>query len=113
MRTDGSPLEIKTGIEKRPVQVGDVERDPDTQAPAPVPSLGKPGEKLPGAEERGGTMKPVLFPKPKLPEPQPGANPDGEPDAQPPASTPTPPADAPQAAPEVKQPQPTPASQPK
>jgi len=111
MRTDGSPLAIATEVEKHPVQMGDVERDPDTQAPAPTPTLGKPGEKLPGAEERGGVMRPVLFPKAKPPEPQPGANPDGEPDAQPAATTPAPPADSPQPAPGVKPPQP-PASQP-
>jgi hypothetical protein len=90
MRTDGTPLVPETAQAKN-AEVGDVERDPDRQAPAAPPTLRNPGEKLPsdqgtgsGAGNGNGTMRPVQFPKPK-PAAQPGANPDGEPDAQPPS----------------------------
>lgn len=65
MRTDGTPvIAAKQGA--RPVQIGDVERDPDTQAPAPPPTLSAPGEKLPELTGNGSsTMKPVEFPKQK------------------------------------------------
>ncbi len=110
MRTDGTPLEPdKT---PRVAKVGDVERDPDKEAPAAPPSLRNPGETLPADDNkdaRVGVMKPVQFPKPKPPA-QPGENPDGPPpDAQPPANTPSPPAARP------AQPQPpvsTPPTQP-
>jgi hypothetical protein len=94
MRTDGTPLEAGGVPGTRVAGVGDVERDPKTQAPAAPPSLRKPGETLPADSDKSsvGVMKPVQFPKQK-PDPQPGANPDGEPDAQPPANTQTPPAD--------------------
>jgi len=86
MRTDGTPLEADTT--QRVAKVGDVERDPNKEAPAAPPSLRNPGEKLPSDDpsSRVGAMKPVQFPKPKT-DPQPGANPDGEPDATPPATT--------------------------
>ena len=48
--------------------MGDVERNPDTQAPAAPPSLRNPGETLPGdnsKDSRVGVMKPVQFPKQK------------------------------------------------
>jgi len=85
MRTDGTPLEPASEQAKN-AQVGDVERDPDRQAPLAPPSLRIPGEKLPNDQTTGsqGTMRPVQFPKPK-PAAQPGANPDGEPEAQPPS----------------------------
>jgi hypothetical protein len=50
------------------VESGDVERNPDTQAPAPPPSLRKPGETLPqddNKDDRVGVMRPVQFPKQK------------------------------------------------
>ena len=109
MRTDGTPLTLNAEPAREITKLGDVQRNPDTQAPAVPPSLGSPSEKLPGGEQRGGSMRPVIFPKPK-PAPQPGANPDSEPDAQPPATEATPAAGAQQPAPEV--PQPKPASQP-
>jgi hypothetical protein len=109
MRTDGTPLTLNAEPAREITKLGDVQRNPDTQAPAVPPSLGSPSEKLPGGEQRGGPMRPVIFPKPK-PAPQPGANPDSEPDAQPPATEATPAAGAQQPAPEV--PQPKPASQP-
>ncbi|MGO9335922.1 MAG: hypothetical protein ACLPY1_00280 [Terracidiphilus sp.] len=90
MRTDGTPLEPDS---TRVAKVGDVERDPNKEAPAAPPSLRNPGETLPSDDPRNreaGAMKPVQFPKPKA-DPQPGANPDGEPDA----STPSAPASAP------------------
>jgi hypothetical protein len=94
MRTDGTPLEA-AAPNTRVAKVGDVERDPDKEAPAPPPSLRNPGEKLPSdnGPDKTGVMKPVQFPKPKT-DPQPGANPDGEPDASPPANAQPAPADA-------------------
>ena len=63
MRTDGTPA-IATNQGVRTVQMGDVQRNPDTQAPAPPPTLASPGEKLPDAAQNGsGAMKPVQFPK--------------------------------------------------
>jgi predicted lipoprotein with Yx(FWY)xxD motif len=126
MRTDGTPLEAAN---KRTEQVGDVERNPDTQAPAAPPSLRKPGETLPAQDggngnDRVGVMKPVQFPKPK-PAPQPGANPDDQPDqaqpqpasqtpsaASPPANGQPPPADASPPAPPKPQSPPASAGQP-
>ena len=66
MRTDGTPVMTAAGPRTRTVQMGDVQRDPDTQAPAPPPSLAAPGEKLPDTAQNGaGAMKPVQFPKQK------------------------------------------------
>jgi hypothetical protein len=73
MTTDGHPVLAQTR-ETRPIQLGDVHRDPDTQAPAPPPTLRAPGEKLPTDQttagsstdpslNREGAMKPVIFPK--------------------------------------------------
>ena len=101
LRTDGTPV-MTAATHTRVSMEGDVQRDPDTQAPAAPPSLRNPGEQLPSddpnanqpGQKNVGVMKPVQFPKAK-PAPQPGSNPDGVPDAEPPASTPpasTPPA---------------------
>jgi hypothetical protein len=84
MRTDGTPLD-PTLSKTRTVAEGDVQRDPNKEAPATAPSLRNPGEKLPTDDEKTGVMRPVQFPKQKA-DPQPGANPDGEPDASPPAT---------------------------
>ena len=64
MRTDGTPLEASVP-NTRTVQLGDVDRDPNTQAPAAPPSIRKPGETLPDISGAGpgGQMKPVRFPK--------------------------------------------------
>jgi hypothetical protein len=66
MRTDGTPLTDENGT-TRTVQMGDVQRDPDKQAPAAPPSLRKPGETAPNngpnSNDRVGTMKPVQFPQ--------------------------------------------------
>ena len=66
MRTDGTPLTPGDSADKHTVQMGDVDRDPDKQAPAAPPSLRKPGETLPvdnSKDSRVGVMKPVQFPK--------------------------------------------------
>ena len=69
------------------VKVGDVQRDPDRQAPAPPPTLGpsnEPASTQPGTNTQ--VMKPVQFP-PKRSETRPGTNPDDqEPAAEPPAA---------------------------
>jgi len=100
--TAPAPQEANTRIAK----VGDVQHDPNKEAPAAPPSLRKPGESLPNDPnaqvERGqknvGINKPVQFPAQK-PDAQPGANPDGEPDASQPATAQPAPADGTQPAP--------------
>jgi hypothetical protein len=113
MRTDGKPLDANGDPGTRIVKVGDVERNPDTQAPGPAPSLRKPGETLPSSptgDDRVGTMRPVQFPKEK-PATQPDANSDSG--AQPPAGVQLGPTDASQPSPAKPQPsQPLGASQP-
>ena len=67
MRTDGTPLMPEAATTKT-VAMGDAQpRDPNTQAPAPSPSLRNPGEALPQDQQPGapGAMKPVQFPKQK------------------------------------------------
>ncbi len=70
------------------VKEGDAVRDPDREAPAPPPTLRKPGEKLPDTPNTSdtGEMKPVHFPKQQTT--QPGQNPDDQPPATPPPSMP-------------------------
>ena len=79
----GKPLE--TLAKTRTIQEGDVHRNPDTQAPAPPPTLREPGEKLPQDDgNRTGVMKPVYFP----PDTQDSGTTLGQnPDVQPPATT--------------------------
>ncbi|MFP5211277.1 MAG: hypothetical protein ACLGRW_18490 [Acidobacteriota bacterium] len=102
------------------IREGDVQRDPNKEAPAPPPTLRNPGEKLPtdgSKSSRVGVMKPVQFPKEDQQQPQLGANPDGVPQAPPksggtaaPANSappaPAQPAPAAAAAPESSQPAP-------
>jgi hypothetical protein len=98
MRTDGTPLEAERT--QRVAKVGDVQRDPETQAPAAPPSLRNPGEKLPSdtpSMDHQVVMRPVQPPKSK-PELEPGANPDGVPDTTPSANTQPAPADGSQPA---------------
>jgi hypothetical protein len=67
MRADGTPA-VATAEQQRTrtVQMGDVDRDPNRQAPAPPPTLTNPGEQLPdAAKSQPGQMKPVQFPKQK------------------------------------------------
>lgn len=90
LRTDGTPAitaENHTHISR----VGDVQRDPNKEAPTAPPSLRNPGEQLPtddpsanqaSGQKNVGVMKPVQFPK-KKPNAQPGANPDSVPDTEP------------------------------
>jgi hypothetical protein len=76
MTATGRPVVAQVSpVKEHTVQMGDVHRDPDTQAPAAPPSLRKPGEKLPDDDpnqtlpgSREGPMKPVIFP-PKQPDP--------------------------------------------
>jgi hypothetical protein len=102
MSAGGSPV-LTAQSSTRTVKEGDVETDPDKQAPAPPPSLRNPGEKLPTDNSSTGVMRPVQFPKPHTDE-TPGANPD-EQSATPPAKSPSPPAGG-------TQPQPAPANTP-
>jgi hypothetical protein len=106
LRTDGTALEPGGDPSTRIAQAGDVERNPDTQAPAAPPSLRKPGEKLPTDTQETGVMRPVRFPKA-----QPEANPDSG--AAPPANAQPPLPDASEPDPPKQQPgQPVGASQP-
>ena len=66
----------------RTIKEGDVAIDPNTQAPAPPPSLRNPGETLPTDTNTTGVMRPVQFPKPH-PDDMPGGNPDEQSSAQP------------------------------
>jgi len=74
MRTDGTPLAPGGAPNTHTVRLGDVERDPNTQAPAAAPSLRNPGEKLPTDNTRVGVMGPVQFPKEK-PDAKSGSSP--------------------------------------
>jgi hypothetical protein len=83
MRTDGTPLVAADAPNTRTVKMGDVDRDPDKQAPAAPPSLRNPGETLPAdsnKDSRVGVMKPVQFPK-QEPDDEPNAHPASEPDS--------------------------------
>ncbi len=88
-----SPMLVAAGTPElaetktRTIKEGDVDIDPNTQAPAPPPSLRNPGESLPTDTDTTGVMRPVQFPKPH-PDDMPGANPD-EQSSAPPASAPS------------------------
>lgn len=88
MQTDGSP--VIQDSHTRTIAEGDAQRDPNTQAPAPPPTLRNAGEKLPQDSDKqsAGVMRPVQFPQPK---------PDDYPDATNLPRQPAPP-DNPQAA---------------
>jgi hypothetical protein len=117
MTTDGSPV-LTAQSNTRTVKEGDVETDPDKQAPAPPPSLRDPGEKQPTDNTNRGVMRPVQFPKPHTDE-TPGANPDEQSTTPPAASQPAQPSNA-QSSPAKSpsppagsaQPQPAPANTP-
>jgi hypothetical protein len=124
MRTDGKPLDAGLST-TRTVVAGDVQRDPDKQAPTAPPSLRNPGEKLPTDDEKTQVMRPVQFPKPKTdgqtaPQPsttsqpstsQPNGTQPAQPNGQPAPATTTPanaqpaPADGSQTAPAPPKPQ--------
>jgi hypothetical protein len=70
MTTDGrSVLADAAHKDTRTVRLGDVQTNPDTQAPTAPPTLRAPGEKLPIDDPNNspvsteGPMKPVIFPK--------------------------------------------------
>jgi hypothetical protein len=67
MRTDGTPVYSGDTSGTHTVQIGDVQRNPDTQAPSAPPTLRNPGETLPPdpSGNKAGEMKPVQFPKQK------------------------------------------------
>jgi hypothetical protein len=88
MLTNGSPV-LTAQSNTRTVKEGDVQTDPDKQAPAAPPSLRNPGEKLPTDNSTTGVMRPVQFPKPH-PDEQPGANPDEQSTTPPAAGQPQP-----------------------
>ncbi|HUA93762.1 MAG TPA: hypothetical protein VL991_14410 [Terracidiphilus sp.] len=80
MRSDGTPV---IAANTRTVAEGDVEKDPNKQAPDAPPSLRKPGETPtddPNQNKNVGVMRPVQMPKPH-PEEMPGQNPDDQPPA--------------------------------
>jgi hypothetical protein len=92
MRSDGAPVTTADNHVKV-VKEGDVQRDPNKEAPAPPPTLRNPGEQLPSEQQPANAnvppgqrnrdkMGPVQMPKPK-PQTQPGDNPDTLPDTQP------------------------------
>ncbi len=74
MRTDGTPLQPGDPKGVHTVELGDVHRNPDTQAPAPPPTLRGEGETLPANSQRDNNpnaMRPVRFPA-ERPNDQPG-----------------------------------------
>jgi len=76
LTTGGTPV-LTAQSNVRVVHEGDVETDPDKQAPAAPPSLRNPGEQLPAEQQSGpGVMRPVQMPKPHKDDDQLGANPD-------------------------------------
>jgi len=100
MRTDGTPV-APPPSNTHTIQLGDVQRDPDKQAPAAPPSLRNPGESIPsqdGKDSRVGVMKPVQFPK-QEPDDEPNARPDRQPANVPAGDSPQTPASTTQPAP--------------
>jgi hypothetical protein len=81
LMSGGSPELADSNV--RIVKEGDVERDPNKEAPAPPPSLRNPGEQLPTDHQSTGVMRPVQMPKPHSGDDQLGANPDEQQSAQP------------------------------
>lgn len=64
LRADGRAPISEQAENTHVIKEGDVQRNPDTQAPAPPPTLRNPGETLPTANGNSGdVMKPVHFPK--------------------------------------------------
>jgi hypothetical protein len=117
MMANGTPELAQSNV--RIVKEGDVERDPNREAPAPPPSLRMPGETLPTDDQSTGVMRPVQMPKPH-PDEMPGANPDEQPSAPPASGQPSQTSDgkppsqsgAAQPSPQNSQPPPTGGSQP-
>ncbi len=117
MVANGTPELAQSNV--RIVKEGDVERDPNKEAPAPPPSLRNPGETLPTDNQSTGVMRPVQMPKPH-PDEMPGANPDEQPstpttNSQPSQTSdgnPSSPSGAAQPSPQNSQPPPASGSQP-
>ncbi|HLI04803.1 MAG TPA: hypothetical protein VKU93_11065 [Terracidiphilus sp.] len=67
LRADGRAPVSEQAENTHVIREGDVQRDPDKQAPAPPPTLRNPGETLPQDSDKNnaGVMKPVHFPKPQ------------------------------------------------
>ena len=64
LRADGRAPISEQAENTHVIKEGDVQRNPDTQAPAPPPTLRNPGETLPADNGNSGdVMKPVHFPK--------------------------------------------------
>lgn len=64
LRADGRAPISEQAENTHVIREGDVQRNPDTQAPAPPPTLRNPGETLPADNGNSGdVMKPVHFPK--------------------------------------------------
>jgi hypothetical protein len=87
MRTDGTPV---VAANTRTIREGDVEKDPNKEAPDAPPSLRNPGESLPQDQEKNssvGVMRPVQPAKPH-PDDAPWNNPDEQPTSSQPASQP-------------------------
>jgi len=97
MQGNTAPLEANN---RHVVQEGDVHRNPDTQAPAPPPSLRQPGDTLPTDNDKNGAgvMKPVYFP-PEKPDPDDTTSLGRNPDSQPTQKPSSPPSSKPQAQP--------------
>jgi len=87
LMSSGTP-ELAADSSVRIVKEGDVERDPNKEAPDAPPSLRNPGEKLPTDNQNEGVMRPVQFPKPH-PDEMPGANPDEQTSTPPPSGQPS------------------------
>jgi hypothetical protein len=92
MTTDSTPV---ITANTRTIHEGDVDTDPNRQAPIAPPSLRKPGETTatdsnnPSGGPNVGVMRPVQFPKPHTDQ-QPGSNPDEQPSAPAAAGQPAP-----------------------
>lgn len=98
---EGTPAAVEAeNANVRIIREGDVQRDPNKQAPAAPPTLGAPDDKEPVKNTSVGVMKPVHFPT-QQPNSGPGANPDDQqPGASQPASAPPPAGTSPGAAPQ-------------
>ncbi len=84
----GTPAAVEAENQNvRVIHEGDVERDPNKEAPAAPPTLAAPGETLPTQNNASaGQMKPVHFPK-QQPDNQPGSQPGANPDDQQPSAS--------------------------
>jgi hypothetical protein len=109
MRSDGTP--VVAAANTRTIEEGDVEKNPNRQAPDAPPSLRGTGETLPDDQNKNtGVMRPVQPAKPH-PDDTPGQNPDDQQPASPPAAAPASTPTSTQPA-ESGQPAPSPGSQP-